>query len=211
MPDLFVITGPNGAGKSSNANSLIPKPNDFPIFDGDKLFYQLLDKHYKEIKVPKYAREKAEHDLQDIFEHQVNSAIIENQDFAYEGHFSSEHSWSTIKQFRLAGYKINMVFLALDDVNVSLQRVAVRVSQGGHHVAPAHIYENYFGNIKSLDRNLALIDRLLIIDNSSTNAIHILTLEDRVISSLTKKHLPAWLKSNMPQLMQIIERSESYR
>ncbi|MCF0060329.1 zeta toxin family protein [Dyadobacter chenwenxiniae] len=205
MPDLFVITGPNGAGKSSNASSLIPKSSDFPVFDGDKLFYQLLDKHYKIVKVSKYARIKAEDELQVIFADQVDKAIARNEDYAYEGHFNTENSWTTIKKFQKAGYRINMVFLALENATLSLQRVAVRVSQGGHHVAPAHIYDNYFGNIKLLDQNLTLIDKLIVLDNSFVNATHILTLENRKIGFIQKDRVPVWMKNNMPELMKIIE------
>ncbi|MCF2488716.1 zeta toxin family protein [Dyadobacter sp. CY347] len=204
MPELFVITGPNGAGKSSNANVLIPKPTVSPVFDGDKLFYHLLDKHYKVTKVAKQARELAEDELQLIFAEQVGKAISGNLDYAYEGHFNTENSWQNIRKFREAGYKINMTFLALDNVNTSLQRVAVRVSQGGHYVAPAHIYENFYGNIKFLDQNLSLIDQLTIIDNSSINSVHILTLENAKISFIRKTKLPAWMKNDMPELMKII-------
>lgn len=211
MPDLFVITGPNGAGKSSNADILTSKPTGFPVFDGDKLFYLLLDEHYKVTKVAKYAREMAEEELQNIFAKQVSKAILENQDYAYEGHFSSESSWTTIKQFREAGYSVNMIFLALENVVLSLQRVAVRVSQGGHYVPPAHIYENYFGNIKSLDQNLKLIDKLTIIDNSSINAKHILTLENRKITYIARDPMPAWIQNNMAELLKIIERDNTRR
>ncbi|MCE7070190.1 zeta toxin family protein [Dyadobacter sp. CY327] len=209
MPELFVITGPNGAGKSSNANILNLKLTNLPVFDGDKLFYQLLDKHYKMTKVAKYARELADEDLQNIFEEQVNNAITGYKDYAYEGHFSTESSWKTIRRFQQAGYKINMIFLALESVNISLQRVAVRVSQGGHHVAPAHIYENFYGNIKFLDQNLSLINKLTFIDNSSMNAVHILTLENWEISFIRKTRLPKWMQHNMPELMKIIRNFDS--
>ncbi|MCF2492487.1 zeta toxin family protein [Dyadobacter chenhuakuii] len=209
MPELFVITGPNGAGKSSNANILNLKLTNLPVFDGDKLFYQLLDKHYKMTKVAKYARELAEEDLQNIFEEQVISAITGYKDYAYEGHFSTESSWKTVRRFQQAGYKINMTFLALENVNISLQRVAVRVSQGGHHVAPAHIYENFYGNIKLLDQNLSLITKLTFIDNSSMNAVHILTLENWEISFIRKTRLPKWMQHNMPELMKIIRNFDS--
>ncbi|MCF0039960.1 zeta toxin family protein [Dyadobacter fanqingshengii] len=210
MPDLFLITGPNGAGKSLNANALIPKPTDFPVFDGDKIFYQLLNRHYKLTKVAKYARQLAEEELQRIFEYEISRAIVERQDYAYEGHFSTENSWKTIRRFQDAGYRINMIFLALENVNISLQRVAVRVSQGGHHVAPAHIYENFFGNIRLLDQNLPLIDRLTIIDNSSITATHILTLEDQKICFIRKDKVPAWIVNNMPELVKIIEQAETF-
>ncbi|NIJ52381.1 cytidylate kinase [Dyadobacter arcticus] len=59
MPELFIITGPNGAGKSSNARNFLPKSVDLPVFDGDKLFYELLNYYYKTTKVNKYAKEKA--------------------------------------------------------------------------------------------------------------------------------------------------------
>ncbi|MCE7063256.1 zeta toxin family protein [Dyadobacter sp. CY343] len=200
MPELFVITGPNGAGKSVLSKSLLPETVNLPVFDGDKMFYQLLDGFYQELKVSKYAREKAGEALQVTFERLIRDSILVGSDFAYEGHFSEQTSWLTIERFKSAGYRINFTFLSLETVEISLQRVAMRVAQGGHFVSPIHIRHNFYGNIEMLDKHLHLIDRLKIIDNSSHLSRILLKMESGRPIYIRPGMLPPWHTSTAPVL-----------
>src|SRR5215217_1217524 len=92
MPELYIITGPNGAGKSSNALGLLPPGLNLPVFDGDKIYYQLVNKYYQECKVLKYAKEQAALELEKIFLEQVDLSINLQKSYAYEGHFTNESS-----------------------------------------------------------------------------------------------------------------------
>ncbi|MCE6991750.1 zeta toxin family protein [Dyadobacter sp. CY323] len=204
MPELYVITGPNGAGKSSNALGLLPAGLSLPVFDGDKIYYQLLNKYYQECKVLKYAKEKAASELELIFLEQVDLSMKLQKSYAYEGHFTNENSWSVIRRFRENGYKIVMIYLALENVALSLQRVATRVSQNGHHVPPLNVYDNFFGNIAMLDKNLALINRLIVLDNGGPCYVHILTIDEQQVSYKSENEIPQWLRNNMPNLLHIL-------
>ncbi|WP_439557498.1 zeta toxin family protein [Dyadobacter sp.] len=136
MPSLFVITGANGAGKSTLSKILLPSELSYlTVFDGDKFFVNRLNELFpSHIKSPKYAREQAFQDTVSEFEKLVDRAINENEDFAYEGHFSSEAPWETILNFRANKYRVIMIFLMVDSLSLSQKRVSERVKTGGHFV-----------------------------------------------------------------------------
>ncbi|WP_439556238.1 zeta toxin family protein [Dyadobacter sp.] len=205
MPELFVITGPNGAGKSVLSTSLLPDYADLEVFDGDKTFYKFLDQFYKEFKVSKYAREKAGEELIRTFERLVEEAIAASTDLAYEGHFSEATSWRVIQRFRSVGYRIHFIFLSLQTLELSFQRIATRVIQSGHYVPPIHIRENFYGNLKMLDKHLHLIDNLKIIDNSGYKANVLLTMEDQKIIFVKPELSRPWRRELTPNIFRKIE------
>ncbi|KAA0992375.1 zeta toxin family protein [Dyadobacter aurulentus] len=204
MPELFVITGPNGAGKSVLGSELLPIAINLTVFDGDKTFYQLFDRFYQENKVSKYARERAGEALQVTFDRLVEDAILLENSFAYEGHFSAESSWQVIERFKSVGYKINFTFLSLETVELSLQRVAMRVAHGGHFVSPIHIRHNFYANIEMLDAHLHLMDRLEIIDNSSFKSSLLLKMRNGIVTYFRPQLFPPWNKNIAPQLFEKI-------
>lgn len=110
MPNLFIITGANGAGKSTLSKNLLPALfAQLDVFDGDKFFVETLKELFpSQIKSPKYARDAAFQATVTQFESLVESAIKNEQDFAYEGHFSSPSPWKTIEKFKESGYRITM-------------------------------------------------------------------------------------------------------
>ncbi|MBC7919546.1 MAG: hypothetical protein H7Z75_00480, partial [Ferruginibacter sp.] len=95
-----------------------------------------------------------------------------------------------------------MLFLALSDVDLSLQRVAERTKSGGHHVAPAEVTNNFYGNLRYLNQFHHLLNELKIIDTSSAvQPRELLHLNDgRIVAGLPIPLLPPWLKEYLPEL-----------
>ena len=78
--------------------------------------------------------------------------------YLYEGHFSSEGPWKTPEWFKHAGYRVKMLFLALSDVDLSLQRVVERTKYGGRYVSPTEVKNNFYGNFHHLNQFHRLLD-----------------------------------------------------
>lgn len=88
-------------------------------------------------------------------------------DFAFETTFSGRTYLHLLRQWKAAGYRIEMVFLSLPSVQLAFQRIAARVRQGGHNVLRADVvrrFERSQQNFRVLYRPLA--HTWVVYDNS---------------------------------------------
>jgi predicted ABC-type ATPase len=156
-PQLSVFAGPNGAGKSTVSNWLFG--NEADVFDGDKLHKQLSEAH------PNTAWEELNRLSAQIFEEKWRKAVLSRDDFAYETNFTYPQSISLPTTFRENGYETNLLYIGLDNIQKSIDRVAMRVAEGGHYVDDGSIELNFSGGIYHVIRHFAFFDRVLFIDN----------------------------------------------
>jgi predicted ABC-type ATPase len=216
MPDLYILTGSNGAGKSTAGRYYLPAEIrvKYEIFDGDKLFMQKRKQIYKkETPSLKEAGRLAQEWLYEHFENCVANAIKNNDHFVYEGHFPDEENWITPERFKLAGYKVHLIFLGLSHPALSELRVLDRAKMGGHHVPPYEIERNFYGNLKQLNNHYHLIDELQVFDTSGSTSTMLLAIFNRgiVTDALPVKELPSWFETGLPGLFQLIYKKESTR
>ncbi|MDR6570470.1 zeta toxin family protein [Chitinophaga ginsengisegetis] len=206
MPTLYIIAGSNGAGKSSAGPDLLPTEliKKHSPFDGDKLkslkqleFRKQLGCSYKE------AGKLADEYVDQTFELQYKSALEQNEDFVYEGHFTEEESWSLIRTFKKEKYRINMLFMGLATLEISLDRVFKRAMNGGHNVPVYEIEKNYYGNLYKLNQHFKLIDDLIILDSSEELVLHLATQKDNLITfHIPPDEMPLWFTAGLPNLFQ---------
>ncbi|MEZ2445595.1 zeta toxin family protein [Chitinophaga sp. RCC_12] len=152
MPSLFIITGSNGAGKSSVGAGFLPLEiqQKCSIFDGDKLYMQKQKELWAEgIRAHKEAKKLALAFVEDTFDNLVEKALVASADFVYEGHFTNDATWNIPKRFKEAGYNVNMIFLGLDDPDLSELRVIDRTKEGGHYVPRNVIEDNFYGILRN--------------------------------------------------------------
>jgi predicted ABC-type ATPase len=201
MPNLYIIAGHNGAGKSTFGKNLLPQnAQNLTIFDGDLVYSQKLKYFSSYIKVHKYAAQEADDATVEEFERLSKEAIATQSDFAYEGHFSNENSWDTIRYFRTQGYSVSMIFLGLGRLELSEDRVGIRVFKGGFLVPTYAIHHNYYGNLKFLNIHHNLIDNLSIWDSTSGNP-QILMVINNHNKAYQSPQLPNWFPEFLPDLV----------
>jgi predicted ABC-type ATPase len=209
MPSLYLITGSNGAGKSTVGPDYLPEGivSNHIIFDGDKLYTgkvsMLWPEHMKSLKeAKKIAAEFIVQTLEDL----LDKAIEKQEDFVYEGHFPSYATWDFPKRFKDNGYRIQMLFLGLKDVDLSEMRVGLRAKKGGHSVPRYDIENNYYGNLEMLNEHFQLLDHLQIVDTSEFLPKPLAAFNgESLISSVPKKNLPEWFMQYLPLLAEKIE------
>lgn len=213
MPSLFIITGSNGAGKSSVGAGFLPLEiqQECSIFDGDKLYMQKQKALWADgIRAHKEAKKLALAFVEDTFDSLVEKALIDNANFVYEGHFTNDATWDIPKRFREAGYKVNMIFLGLDDPDLSELRVIDRTKEGGHYVPRSVIEDNFYGNLEKLNQHYKVLDTLEIIDTSESNHVLLVQLKnDKMVYCLGLDQLPRWFIKYLTNLTAIIEKSTS--
>lgn len=200
-PTLFLIAGHNGAGKSSIGPSLLPpQAAHLSIFDGDQAILAAYNEA-RQKNIAELAMEIAQQQTFLQFSDLCQQAIQTKRDFAYEGHFVRDGAFENVRQFRDAGFWIEMIFLGLDSLQLSKERVNRRASLGGHYVPGWTVEYNYENNPKFIDRYLPMIDRLTIFNTSSTEPSLLLAYErgQLVFKAAT---LPQWLSEGMPGLLE---------
>jgi len=72
-----------------------------------------------------------------------------------------------MESWKRAGYRIEIVYLRLDSVQLALRRVAVRVRQGGHHVLRRDVIRRFkrgWANFETVYRPMA--ESWAVYDNS---------------------------------------------
>ena len=80
------------------------------------------------------------------------------KDFAFESTLSGRTYLRLLSRWKSSGYRIEIVFLSLQSVQLALQRIATRVRQGGHDVPRADVirrFDRSWKNFRTLYRPLA--------------------------------------------------------
>jgi predicted ABC-type ATPase len=211
MPELFIITGSNGAGKSSIGPEYLPTHirQQGPVFDGDKLFVEKRKELWQSIKSHKECAKLAYAFVTETFDRLVETALSGKQDFAYEGHFTNEATWDIPRQFRTAGYSIHLIFLGLQDIDLSGLRVVDRSQAGGHYVDPRTVADNFYGNLEKLNQHYEMFQSVQIIDTSEAEHIVLAVLEGgKPVTAVLSDMLPFWFQRFLPSIMQKIRDGE---
>ena len=98
---------------------------------------------------------------------QIHSLAERGLDFGFETTFSGKTYVKLLEGMKKGGYLIHIFFLWIIDVELALERIKLRVRNGGHHI-PEAIVRRRFG--RSLPNFLhfykPLVDSWTIFDNS---------------------------------------------
>ena len=184
VPRLFIVAGPNGSGKSLFSESLTT--SDFVVFDGQKF--------------PETGSEALwSHINNEIFAEEKIKAIANRLDYAFETNFSSIDPMSSMREFKVDGYEIHLIFMGLNSLAESIERVAYRVGMGGHKVSEESIRYNYEHGYKNLYKYYKDFDSVTIFDNSiaqlptASVPTKLLFIQDGRLN-LTSAEVPIWIK-----------------
>jgi predicted ABC-type ATPase len=64
------------------------------------------------------------------------------------------------------GFEVVLIFIRIQDVEISVQRVSMRAAQGGHDVADEKLYARFPRTLENLQRAIEQLPHVLIYDNS---------------------------------------------
>jgi predicted ABC-type ATPase len=188
-PQLLIVGGPNGAGKSTHSGTLSPK-GAF-IFDADIIKARVAARLPDDVPV-----ESIYFAVQSVFLDFVEEAIKKKQDFTIETNFRDNELMDTIARFKQNGYTISMIYLTLNNIRQSIDRVTQRVNTGGHFVDNASIRYNYEEGLKNLEYFSGRFDNLDIIDASGKQLRPILNIKQQQLVYLDPD-LPSGLEQTI--------------
>lgn len=157
MPNLYIIAGCNGAGKTTASFTILPEILKVREFvNADSIAAGL-----SPFNVESVAFEAGRIMLQ-----RIQQLMTEKEDFAFETTLSTRSYVSLIKQAQTMGYNITLLYFWLISPDFAKQRVAKRVSQGGHNIPKEVIERRYYRGIANLlNLYIPIVDKWIVIDN----------------------------------------------
>jgi predicted ABC-type ATPase len=166
-----MVAGPNGSGKSTLIEALRSNPDiQLPPT------YINADDLKRQHRLDATAAQRTATELR-------ARALAERRDFMYETVMSHPSKLAELQAARIAGYRITVHFVATDDADVNVQRVAMRVAAGGHDVPVDRIRERYVRTMRLAPAALTLADDALLFDNTMRGAEGGLSLQGRLVES----------------------------
>ncbi len=92
---------------------------------------------------------------------------------------------------KAAGYRVQLLYVGTENVDINLQRVRQRVRKGGHDVPEEDQRRRYPRSLANLERALALADEAILFDNSTSRG-HVRIAEKRVDGITLFGTTPNW-------------------
>ena len=156
--NLYIIAGCNGAGKTTASYTILPEILDCKEFvNADEIAKGLSP----------FQPEKIAFEAGRIMINRINDLLNENENFAFETTLSTKSYKNKIKEAKTKKFRVTLLFFWLQTIELAVERVKIRVSEGGHNIDTEVIRRRYSRGIKNLfDIYLPLVDGALIFDNS---------------------------------------------
>jgi predicted ABC-type ATPase len=140
-PVCWIIAGPNGAGKTTFALQYLPRLTNCRNFINADLIAAGLSPLAPEQELLTASR---------LFIKEIEHRVLSRQDFAFETTLSGRSYLKLIKRLRLEGWQVELIYLALPNVEMSQLRVAERVAHGGHDIPIQAIERRFPRSLRNL-------------------------------------------------------------
>lgn len=150
-PIIVALAGPNGAGKSTFYAAHL-RETGLRFLNADEIQRHLKLDPYKAADVANALRvELARRGESFIFETVFSDPVGEKVAF--------------LEDATRRGYAVVLIFIGVSGPKTSNQRVAMRVTQGGHDVPRRKLNERYKRTLANLRRALKRLPHVLVFDN----------------------------------------------
>ncbi len=102
----------------------------------------------------------------------IDFLLKSNENFAFETTLSTKTYKHKLLQAKANGFKVKLLFFWLPTIEMAINRVAIRVSEGGHNIPSDVIARRYKRGIENLFKiYLPFCDSWMIYDNESVPEI----------------------------------------
>ena len=181
-PIVVAIAGPNGAGKTTFFESHL-KLTGLRFLNADSIARELDVDAYEAARMISALR---------------TELVNQRESFIFETVFSDPvgDKLGFLKQAAESGYAVVLCFVGIAGAATSEQRVAMRVSQGGHDVPPEKLVERFPRTLSNLAAAIRALPCVLISDNDDLKVPfrHVATFASGQTVQLNEP-VPPWLKS----------------
>lgn len=183
---MVAVAGSNGAGKSTFYNSQL-RASGLLLVNADLIARGLGMDAYAAARVAESVR---------------NELIRQRESFAFETVFSDPvgDKLQFLRNAAAEGYQVVLCFIGIKGPEVSTERVAMRVSQGGHDVPGGKLYARYPRTLANLQAGLYELPHVRIYDNDDlSHPFRLVAVYESGRRTEVHPPLPSWLRPLLPR------------
>ena len=186
MPNLYIISGCNGAGKTTASFTVLPEMlNCREFVNADEIARG----------ISPFNPEKVAIQAGKIMLNRIDELLNNHVDFAIETTLTTKSYLNTIIRAKEFGYQITLLFFWLNDVELAIERVKTRVTEGGHDIPEEVIRRRYIKGIQNINKFTSISDYWLIVDSSNRNLQFV--AEGNLNKEITIFEEDKWSKLNL--------------
>jgi predicted ABC-type ATPase len=181
-PVIVALAGPNGAGKSTFYRAHLEQAG---------LRFVNADVLSRELRIGPYEAAKVADSLR-------RELVKQRESFVFETVFSDPagDKLAFLKDAAAAGYTVILCFIGISGPATSEQRVAMRVSQGGHDVPTDKLQTRYPRILANLRSALRELPHVWVFDNDDLrHPFRLVTVYANGQPVRSQKPTPQWLAS----------------
>ena len=179
-PVLVALVGPNGAGKTTFYHSHL-KPAGLRFLNADEVARELEIDAYEAARVITHLRQEL---------------VRQRESFVFETVFSDPvgDKLAFLKETAKTGYTVVLCFIGIAGPETSEQRVAMRVSQGGHDVPSEKLVSRFPRTMANLKAAIRELPNVIIFDNDDLSIpFRRVAIFENGRLEWSAKQIPRWL------------------
>lgn len=180
-PVIVAVAGPNGAGKTTFYEAHL-KASGLRFLNADVLAGELGIDAYQAAEVAAKLRQEF---------------VSQRESFVFETVFSDPvgDKLAFLKQVAQQGCAVVLCFIGIADANRSEERVAIRVSQGGHDVPTDKLTARFPRTMTNLKQAIQELPCVFIFDNDDLQTpYHLAAIFQNGRQTFLAKSIPGWLE-----------------
>lgn len=157
---LYIIGGCNGAGKTTASYTVLPDILDCKEFvNADEIAHGLSPFNPTDVAI----------EAGRLMLQRIEELLVREESFSIETTLASRSYINLVRRAHAKGYMVTLLFFWLNSPELAIQRVAERVSKGGHDIPEDIVRRRYISGIRNLFNLYANeVDSWSIYDNSTT-------------------------------------------
>ena len=157
---LYIISGPNGAGKTTASYSVLPKILHCREYvNADEIARGLSPFNPESVAI----------EAGRLMLGRIAELLRRNESFSIETTLATRSYFRLIEKAHQQGYEVTLLYFWLRSPEQAIERVAERVSKGGHSIPRDVIVRRYYEGIDNLFRiYMPMVDTWIMVDNSIT-------------------------------------------
>jgi predicted ABC-type ATPase len=153
-----MVAGPNGAGKTTLVRTLRQTGVEFGEYiSPDDIARELPGSYDDRVR-----------QAQVIADRRREACIEAKRSFSFETVMSHPSKIDILARAKAAGFYVQLFFMGIDDPQTNIERVQLRVTQGGHDVPIDKIVPRWKRAMALLHEAIKIADQSFLFDNSAS-------------------------------------------
>ena len=163
--NLYIISGCNGAGKTTASYTVLPEVLDCKEFvNADEIARGLSPFNPESVAI----------EAGRLMLQRIEDLLAKDETFSIETTLATKSYINLVRRAQAKEYTVRLLFFWLNSPELALQRIAERVSKGGHNIPEPIVRRRYIAGISNLFRLfMSEVDSWEIYNNSVFPAVQI--------------------------------------